>query len=294
VSVVCPAERRLPLKLTRGQALSRLAIVPPKLFARERSALVDQIRRAGDTKTAKIVKARRAPTIPVWIINRLALAHPKTVEEVIEAADRLKAIQLGRRQEPNGLAKATAVYRDVLDRLLDHSRSLLKEVGTGNSHQMLLRIERTLNAALVNPSARATLQRGELETELNAPGFDVFGGVRPAENGPSRHRPPSVSPPSTERQTAAATIEKTPRHHRRRETDHERVRRLQAAVESARETLAATEEQARRTKARLTALLHEVKGTRQKLKARAREARRHARTLRVALQALGSPNRQAT
>ena len=72
------------------------------------------------------------------------------------------------------------------------------------------------------------------------------------------------------------------------------MRRLQAAVESARETLAATEEQARRTKARLTALLHEVKGTRQKLKARAREARRHARTLRVALQALGSPNRQAT
>jgi hypothetical protein len=58
--------------------------------------------------------------------------------------------------------------------------------------------------------------------------------VRPAENGPSRHRPPSVSP-STERQTAAATIEKTPRHDRRRETDHERVRRLQAAVESARE-----------------------------------------------------------
>jgi hypothetical protein len=169
--------------------------VPPKLFARERNALVDQLWRAGDGKTAKIVKARRAPTIPVWITNRLAIAHPKTVEEVIEAADRLKAIQLGRRQEPNGLAKATAAYRAVLDRLLDHSRSFLKEVGTGNSHQMLLRIERTLNAALVNPSARATLQRGELETELNAPGFDVFGGVRPAENGPSRHRPPSVSPP---------------------------------------------------------------------------------------------------
>jgi len=93
-----------------------------------------------------------------------------------------------------------AVYRDVLDRLLDHSRSLLEEVGTGNSHQMLLRIERTMNAALVDPSARATLQRGELEAELNAPEFDVFGAARPAENGPSRHRPPRVSLPSTERQ----------------------------------------------------------------------------------------------
>jgi hypothetical protein len=123
VSAVRRAERRLRLKLTRGQALSRLAIVPPKLFARERSALADQLRRAGDTKTAKTVKARRAPTIPVWIINRLALAHPKAVEELIEAADRMKAIQLGRRQEPYRLAKATAAYRAVLDRLLDYTRS---------------------------------------------------------------------------------------------------------------------------------------------------------------------------
>jgi hypothetical protein len=78
--------------------------VPPKLFARERSALVDQIRRAGDEKTAKIVKARRAPTIPVWVVNRLALAHPTTVDELIEAADRVKAILLGRRQEASGLS----------------------------------------------------------------------------------------------------------------------------------------------------------------------------------------------
>ena len=174
MSAVRRAER-----LTRGQALSRLASVPPKLFARERSALVDQIRRAGDEKTAKIVKARRAPPIPVWVVNRLALVHPKTVDELIEAADRVKTIQLGRRQEAGGLAKAMAAYRAVLDRVLHHSRLFWQEAGTGNSHQMLLRIERTMKAALVDPSARAMLRRGELEEELNAPGFDVFGGLAP-------------------------------------------------------------------------------------------------------------------
>lgn len=297
MSAVRRAERRLPLRLTRGQALSRLATVPPKLFARERSALVDQLRRAGDEKTAKIVKARRAPTIPVWVVNRLALAHPKTVDELIEAADRVKAIQLGRRQEAGGLAKAMAIYRAVLDRVLDHSRSLLKEGGTGNSHQMLLRIERTMNAALVDPSARATLRRGELERELNAPGFDVFGGARPVESGTRGRRAARMPAPSTERQTTAATIEKTPPRHRRRDTagqNHERLRVLQAAADSARETLAAAEEQARLTKARLTTLLHEVKEARGQLKAHAGKARRHARALSLALKALGGHQRHPT
>lgn len=296
MSAVSRADRRLPLRLTRGQALSRLATVPPKLFARERSALVDQLRRAGDEKTAKIVKARRAPTIPVWVVNRLALAHPKTVDELIEAADRVKAIQLGRRQEASGLAKAMAVYRAVLDRVLDHSRSLLKEAGTGNSHQMLLRIERTMNAALVDPSARATLRRGELERELNAPGFDVFGGARPVESGPRGRGAARVPARSNERQTTAATIETAPRRHRRRNTgqNNERLRTLQSAADSARETLAAAEEQARLTRARLTTLLHEVKEARGTLKTHAREARRHARALSLALKALGGHQRQAT
>lgn len=296
MSAVPRGVRRLPLKLTRGQALSRLAIVPPKLFARERSALVDQLRRAGDEKTAKIVKARRAPTIPVWVVNRLAPAHPKTVDELIEAADRVKAIQLGRRQEASGLAKAMAVYRAVLDRVLDHSRPLLKEADTGNTHQMLLRIERTMNAALVDSSARATLRRGELETELNAPGFDVFGGARPVERGTRGRRAARMPAPSTERQTTAATIEKTPRRHRRRDIagqNHERLRALQSAADSARETLAAAEEQARLTKARLTTLLHEVKEAKGKLKAHARQARRQARALNLALKALRGHHRQA-
>ena len=297
MSAVRRAERRLPLRLTRSQALSRLALAPPKLFARERSALVDQIRRAGDEKTAKIVKARRAPTIPVWVVNRLALAHAKTVDELIEAADRVKAIQLGPRQEASGLAKAMAVYRAVLDRVLDHGRSFLKEAGTGNSHQMLLRIERTMNAALVDPSARATLRRGELERELDAPGFDVFGGARPVKSGSRGRRAARMPAPSTERQTTAAIIEKAPRRHRRHDAagqKHERLRALRAAAENARETLAAAEEQARLTKARLTTLLHEVKEARGTLKAHAREARRHARALSLALKALDGPQRQAT
>jgi hypothetical protein len=269
--------------------------VPPKLFTRERDALVDHLRRAGDKKTARVVKARRAPTLPVWIVNQLALAHPETLDELMGAADRLKAIQLGRRQEPGGLAKAMTTYRAVLDRLVDHGRSLLKEAGTGNSSQMLSRVERTLNAALVNPSSRATLRRGELESELNAPGFDVFGGARPAERRGRGRGIGRASTPSTARQPAVATIPETPRRHRKRESaaqDQEPVRRLLASVDSARETLAAAQEQARLAKTRLADLLREVKQSRQSLTERTQEARRQARTLRLALRALGGHRRR--
>jgi hypothetical protein len=296
-----PTGRRLPLKLTLSQALSRLATVPPKLFIRERDALVDHLRRAGDKKTAKIVKARRAPTLPVWIVNRLALAHPEILDELMGAADRLKAIQLGRREEPGGLAKAMANYRAVLDRLVDHGRSLLKEAGTGNSSQMPSRVEGTLNAALVNPSSRVTLRRGELETELDAPGFDVFAGARPAERrGRGRLARASVSSivpqtssgatiPETSRQRA-----ETPRRHRRRESAEQNpkaVRRLLATVDSARERLAAAHEETHLAKTRLADLLREVEQSKQSLKERTQEARRRARALRLALKALGGHRR---
>lgn len=300
-----PTGRRLPVKLTLPQALSRLATVPPKLFTRERDALVDHLRRAGDKKTAKVVKARRAPTLPVWIVNRLALAHPEILAELMGAADRLKAIQLGRRQEPGGLANAMATYRAVLDRLVDHGRSLLKEAGTGNSSQMLSRVERTLNTALVNPSSRATLRRGELETELDAPGFDVFAGARPAERRGrgrlARASVFSIAPqtsratiPETARPRMVATIPDTPRRHRRRESAEENpeaVRRLLAAADSARERLAAAHEETHLAKTRLANLLREVKQSKQSLKERTQEARRRARALRLALKALGGHRR---
>jgi hypothetical protein len=283
--------------MTLDQALSRLATVPPKLFARERSAVLDQLRRAGNAKAAQIVKARRVPTIPVWAANRLALEQRKTLDELIAAADRLKAIQLGRRKEPQGLTTAMAAYRALLDRLLDHGKALLKEAGTANSHPMLLRVERTLNAALVDSSARATLRRGELQTELAAPGFDVFGGARPAKVDNRHLRAIKTQAEPIMPNTTAPAQQKVERRQRQRRSlmeDREHVRPLQAAVDNAREELAAAAEQTKIAQAHLAALQKEVRQARQNIKERAVEARRLARTLKRAQQALNAVGHRPT
>jgi hypothetical protein len=80
---------------TLKDALASLAAVAPKTFARERDALAARLRDAGDTTAAAQVKARRVPTLPVWVVNRLALEHPDDVEALIAAAARVKAIRAG-------------------------------------------------------------------------------------------------------------------------------------------------------------------------------------------------------
>jgi hypothetical protein len=248
--------------MTLDQALARLAAVPPRLFTRERSALVEQLRKEGNAKAARIVKARRAPTIPVWIVNRLALEHRKTLHDLIAAADRLKATQLGRRKEPGGLTRAMASYRALLDRLLDHGRTMLEEVGTGAHESMLVRVERTLSAALVDAAGRETLRRGGLQQELDAPGFDVFGGARPARAGSSRR--------STKWGRRAAVRQKGEERGREdqllEQQRLERIRPLQRAVDDARAKLTAAAERTHRARARLETLLRDVRQAREELR----------------------------
>ena len=95
---------------TLQDALATLAAVPPKAFTRERDALAGRLREAGDTTAAAQVKARRAPTLPVWVVNRLALEHTDDIEALISAAERVKAAQLGR-GAAGTLATATADHR---------------------------------------------------------------------------------------------------------------------------------------------------------------------------------------
>src|SRR5688500_15319493 len=112
------------------EALATLATVPPKAFTQQRDALAARLREAGDTKAAAQVKARRVPTVPVWVVNRLALEHPDDVQALIAAAERVKAAQLGRGQAAT-LATASAGHRAALERLRAQAGGMLRDAGGG-------------------------------------------------------------------------------------------------------------------------------------------------------------------
>ena len=269
--------------MTLAEALARLAAVPPKLFTRERRSLVEAMRAAGDSKTARVVQARRAPTIPVWVANRLAREHAKSLDDLIAAANHLKAAQLGRHKGSGDLAQVTAAYRASLDRFLDHGRAIVEEAGFTNVEQILSRVERTVTAALVDATARAALQRGQLESELASPGFDVFGGAHPVESRRRRGRVP-VTPtrPTAARRAHVPPALREAREERRRR----RLEPLETAVQKVQEQLADAQAQVPEAETRLASLLGDVRQAREDLKRRRAEGRKLEQAVRRARRVL--------
>jgi hypothetical protein len=221
----------------------------------------------------------------VWIVNRLATEEPRGVEALIAAVDRVKAAQLGRRPETGRLAKAMAHHREATRNLLERGRALLEEMGAGYIHQMLVRVERALNASVVDASTRAALRRGQLEAELAAPGFDVFGGghlaaIQRRPRDPERPRHTIKSTSSAVDQASAKVKERVARLEAARQQRRVRVEEIRAAVAAAEEKATASRERASASKAHLAKLLEEVRQTRQALKEQETEARELALALK--------------
>jgi len=254
--------------MTLTEALSRLAAAPPKLFTRERRALVESLQKAGQTKVARSIRARRAPTVAVWVANRLATRYRKALDGLVSAADRLKAAQLGR-PGAAGLSQAMAIYRASLDRFLDHGRALVNESGAANTEQVLSRVERTVTAALVDERARAALRRGELESELAAPGFDAFGGARPVQT----RRPPKRTPTSTTDGASPPRRSESRRSTREGQERRQRLEPLEAELARAQQELAAAEARVPATKAHLAELRRDAQQVRRALQEQIRAAR---------------------
>jgi hypothetical protein len=285
---------------TVEDALATLATVPPKDFARQRDALAVRLREAGDTAAAAQVKARRVPTLPLWVVNRLALEHPDDVEALIVAAERVKAAQLGRGQGGT-LATATAGHRAALDRLRERAGVMLRDAG-GATADKLLRVQNTLTAAAVDAEARTALQAGHLERELTAPGFDVFGGAQPRATRPTPSRAPAASPGTTgtpARTVATASPAAAKVEERRREREatraarQERIAQSRTAMTGA-ERQAATARQARtEAEGRLKELLEEVQQARRALRERTTAARQQDIAVTRARRELRAAERKA-
>ncbi len=163
--------------------------MPPREFSRARRALASRLDKGGQGAVASRIRKLKRPTIPVWIVNRLAREERPTIEKLITTADRMRAAQLGRTKAADALPRAAREHHAALAHLVDGAARILEEAGLGGSHRVLLRIENTLEAAVADPATQAALREGGLERELAVRGFDVFGGARPERRSrPAKER----------------------------------------------------------------------------------------------------------
>jgi len=122
-----------------------LYAVPPEQFTAARQALVASLRKAGDAAGAAEAAAIKRPTRALWAVNQLARQDGTVVARLIDAAERLKMAQLGRR--PGGdMREASEAYQALLKRCEEHARALLQPVGPGLTVAVRNRLTRTLAA----------------------------------------------------------------------------------------------------------------------------------------------------
>lgn len=172
--------RHRDIERAAARALVELAMVPPRDFRRAREAMAARLAKSGQSGAASAVRKVTRPTVPVWIVNRLAREEAPTVEQLIKTADRMRAAQISRARDTDALIRDGRAHRAALGHLLTRASAMLEEAGLGAPHRTLLRIENTLAAAAADPAHHTALRHGRLDRELAARGFELFGPARPS------------------------------------------------------------------------------------------------------------------
>jgi hypothetical protein len=210
--------------MARSDHIARVYAVPPAEFTATRNRLAADLRKNGHANAARALAALRKPSAALWAANRLARTEGKSLGALFDAVARLRRTQL---RDPREAAEALRAQRATLESLVARGREALSGAGLTASQQALRRLSDTLMGAAVDQDRADALRRGELTTELPAPGFEAFSGVRiPAR--PRLRLVRAAEPPERRQTLEAEDLE-------RRAADHARaVSELEAEKGSAR------------------------------------------------------------
>jgi hypothetical protein len=153
--------------------------LPLDEFVPRRAALGKELRAAGDRAAAADVAALRKPSVAAWAVNQLVRTQPRAINELYAAGDALTDTQeqlMAGRGNARALREANGRERAAVDALIMLARGLLSSEGDELSPAVLDRVADTLNAAALDPGARAAVRDGRLERELRHAGLGALGG----------------------------------------------------------------------------------------------------------------------
>jgi hypothetical protein len=260
-----------------------LRTVPPGEFVRARTALAARLEQKGKSAEARQIRRLRRPSPIVWALN-MAATRPRAIDELADAADRLRRAQLGQ----GDLRPAIERYRAALEPVIRAAAERLREAGVRISPTIERRLQATLLAAVTDRRLRAELATGRLTEEHAEPGFEVLTrGPIPAEflrarrgiaRTPSAHAQPSTAqPPPEEPETPRRDPVKAERHrqdkeHTTRKVTRQTQRQLKALDKAARRQERAADAADRKVQELRTAL-HKRERQAKLLRTSANEAR---------------------
>jgi hypothetical protein len=157
------------------EIVRELYALPPADFIAARNELVRQARASGSRDVAERLRQLRRPTRSAWLVNLLA-SDSASMQRLSALGRQLRDAQTG--LVGTELRNLADQRRRLFADLLDQARSFAAEAGVPVSSNVLLEVEATLQAALVDLAGALTIRNGRLVRPLSHSGF----GRRPRVN----------------------------------------------------------------------------------------------------------------
>jgi hypothetical protein len=201
---------------TEPAELDALYEASPEKFVAERNALVQKLRQQGANDQAKAIASLSKPTLVTWATNQVARREREKVQELLEAADRVRLAQTralsGGSPGAQELRDASREQRTLISELMRSASAILEDAGHQPSASVLGRIETTLqSAALSTGPERELLANGRLSGEVQQFGFPAQEVLASEARRIQAEQPKRASPEANRREAEARRRQVTER-----------------------------------------------------------------------------------
>ena len=229
--------------------VNELYQLPLDEFTAARNALAKE---TGDTLVKKLEK----PNLAAWTVNQLYWRERKIYDDVIKAAERMRAVYKQMLAGKNAAVRgAEEIHQEALREAKQAAKRLLEEGGHPNPEVVMMPVAETLDA---RPGEEPP---GRLTKPLRRMGFNVLEGVPiSAKAGPIRSKAAADKKPPAKEQTAKER-RASDAEEREAAMNRERLRFAEAAEREAEASLDRAKravERAERTRERIERELKEA------------------------------------
>ncbi len=154
--------------------------LPMGEFTAARNSLATRLKKAGDGDGARTVRALAKPSASAWAVTQLLGREPERMGELLAAGKEARAAQRQAMAGRGGEAFREALERArrLVDELRREAEAILVAAGRGPSAPVVERLAADLQALAFLAGAAETIRRGYLETDLEAPGFEVLAALQ--------------------------------------------------------------------------------------------------------------------
>jgi hypothetical protein len=275
--------------------IDRLYQLPLKSFTAERNALAARLRAQGRQEAAERVKSLAKPPASAWAVNQVYWTARRDFEELIDASDRLRALQ-ARGVTPKELRDAMHERREAVGAALSRAQAALAGQGHPANAAVTQRVATTLESLAAFGSGRPReMHPGRFTEDVSPLGFEALAlmPLAPPQPDPAgaakrREADEGADPAVAAEQACAERLQleqDVARRRRRAQEAQAAAEELARRAEAAQRELAEAERRVTKAKERA----QEATAAAEKARAAAVQAADELSTAERALEAAGSP-----